>query len=102
MKVYKEKLTELRGIIERKLKALQPNVSSMGPGGSADAVPDMYDVFISYCWDNSRMAIHAKGVAGKESAFGLVDPRELKEFFVQNKLVCWLDCERTGMVLYKF
>ena len=53
--------------------------------------------FISYCWQNSARAV-AKGSRTSEGAVGLGDPREIKEFFTDNNVRCWIDVERVGVV----
>ncbi|ELT89642.1 hypothetical protein CAPTEDRAFT_187033 [Capitella teleta] len=81
--LYQEKLTELQGQIQGKLKR-----SKGGQQGQ-------WDVFISYCWTNSAEAV-AAGTKAKESALGHGDPRKLAKALADHGLSYWLDIECAG------
>lgn len=56
------------------------------------------EVFISYCWQNSKQAEAKNTVIKNRKSLGAVDPRDIKDFLMEKKLSCWLDIERIGTV----
>ena len=56
------------------------------------------DVFISYCWQNSKQAESKNTVIKNRKSLGAVDPRDIKDFLTEKKVNCWLDIERIGTV----
>ena len=56
------------------------------------------DVFISYCWQNSKQAESKNTVIKNRKSLGAVDPRDIKDFLTEKKINCWLDIERIGTV----
>lgn len=56
------------------------------------------EVFISYCWQNSKQAEAKNTVIKNRKSLGAVDPRDIKDFLTEKKLSCWLDIERIGTV----
>lgn len=86
MKLYSKKLEELKTQIPRKLNQ------------KANGDPEeRFDVFISYCWWNSKRANPDKP-DGPGIGFG--DPRELKDKLTEAGLKCWLDVEHVGSVCF--
>ena len=59
------------------------------------------DVFISYCWQNSKDAIN-KGTKGQASALGWLDPRTLVKFFAEHNIEAWLDIQEASPVTTLF
>ena len=47
------------------------------------------EVFISYCWKNSREAI-ANGSTTTELGLGWLDPRKLGDYFKANGITAWV------------
>lgn len=60
------------------------------------------EVFISYCWQNSKQAEAKNTVIKNRKSLGAVDPRDIKDFLTEKKLSCWLDIERIGTVSILF
>ena len=53
-------------------------------------------VFLSYCWQNSKEAID-KGTKPRNGSVGVTDPRNLKTFIREKVNVdCWIDIEQAG------
>jgi len=77
------KLQELLVNVERRICEVKMNPK-------ADESP--VDVFISYCWKNSKQAIE-KGSTGTELGIGWLDPRSLVDFFREHDISAWLDVE---------
>jgi len=79
----KSKLEELQINIERQISEIK-----IDPKANEAPV----DVFISYCWKNSKQAIDM-GSAGTELGLGWLDPRTLVDFFKEHGINAWLDVE---------
>ena len=54
------------------------------------------DVFVSYCWVNSKISADKGHSRPKLGQVGWGDPRYIKQFLEEHDISCWLDVERTG------
>ncbi|XP_060554389.1 uncharacterized protein LOC132715413 [Ruditapes philippinarum] len=53
------------------------------------------DVFVSYCWSNSKNAAEKSGRINPDS-LGWGDPRQLKAVLQKQGINCWIDVENVG------
>ncbi|XP_061180809.1 uncharacterized protein LOC133189455 [Saccostrea echinata] len=81
---YKAKIVDLRDMVEKTLIAMEKDKQRPA------------DVFISYCWQNSKKAVEKGTKIKDKSSIGAVDPRDIKDFLTDKKVSCWIDVEKIG------
>ncbi|XP_074647641.1 uncharacterized protein LOC141903425 [Tubulanus polymorphus] len=86
---YNAKLVELKKQIDLRISQSK----------SQEAITPQ--VFLSYCWTNSKMAVEAHGLHKNELALGWGDPRALKQYLEENGISCWLDIEQNMTRLFE-
>lgn len=83
---YGHKLAELLEILDRQVRQNANNGGNAAKSGQDDDDNKPIDVFISYCWANSKQAV-GKGTKpgrdkkGNVTSLGWLDPRTLVKFF---------------------
>ena len=88
---YQLKLKEVFDILKREIKSDPENSHNYQPP----------EVFISYCWANSKDAV-CKGTKPTETSLGWLDPRTLVEFFKDNGINAWLDIKEARISISLF
>lgn len=84
---YQERFNDLKDKLNVKLRS---------QGSSTDG--QVFDVFLSYAWVNSDLAVQKGHARAKEGAVGKGDPRLIKEYLQKQGLSVWLDIEQVGRV----
>ncbi|XP_062577865.1 uncharacterized protein LOC134239727, partial [Saccostrea cucullata] len=81
---YKSKIVDLKDMVEKTLIAMEKDKQRPA------------DVFISYCWQNSKKAVDKGTKIKDKSSLGAVDPRDIKDYLTDKKVACWIDIEKIG------